>query len=209
GKRPLAEFPDLSLPCVLLLDDARACVLVALTGGNATVIVPETGHGTREVPQDQLAARYTGWAIFARPEYQFDARSDAAEKRPARDWFWGTLARFRRIYMQVGLAALFVNAFAIALPLFMMYVYDHVVPAKSQQTLWVLVLGIGIIVVFDLLLRLLRAYFVEAAARSADVIIAGTVFQQVLGIRLDSRPPAAGAFAQQLREIETLRDFFG
>jgi ATP-binding cassette subfamily C protein LapB len=207
-KRPIDEISDLSLPCVLLLKDARACVLTALTAGKATVIVPETGHGTLEIAQDQLAARYTGYALFARPEYQFDARSEATEVRPARDWFWGTLGRFWRIYAQVGLAAVFVNLFAIALPLFTMNVYDRVVPTKGQETLWVLVLGVGIIFAFEFLLRLLRSYFVDTAGRSADVIMASTVFQHVLGLRLDQRPQSAGAFAQQLREFESLRDFF-
>ncbi len=207
-KRPVAEISDLSLPCVLLLKDARACVLTALNGGKATVIVPETGHGTVELPQDQLAQRYTGYALFARPEYQFDARSEATDIRPTRNWFWGTLGRFWRIYMQVGLAAIFVNLFAIALPLFTMNVYDRVVPTKGQETLWVLVLGVGIIFAFEFLLRMLRSYFVDTAGRSADVIMASAVFQQVLGIRLDQRPQSAGAFAQQLREFESLRDFF-
>jgi ATP-binding cassette subfamily C protein LapB len=207
-KRPIAEISDLSLPCVLLLKDARACVLTALTGGKATVIVPETGHGTLEIPQEQLAQRYTGYALFARPEYQFDARSEATEMRPTRNWFWGTLGRFWRIYTQVALAAVFVNLFAIALPLFTMNVYDRVVPTKSQETLWVLVLGVGIIFAFEFLLRLLRSYFVDTAGRSADVIMASTIFQHVLGIRLDQRPQSAGAFAQQLREFESLRDFF-
>lgn len=207
-KRPLGEISDLSLPCVLLLEDARACVLVSLEGGKAAVIVPETGHGVLDIAQDTLAQRYTGFAIFARPEYQFDARSEATETRPTRNWFWGTLGRFWRIYIQVALAAVFVNLFAIALPLFTMNIYDRVVPTKGQETLWVLVLGVGVIFAFEFLLRLLRSYFVDTAGRSADVIMANTIFQQVLGIRLDSRPASAGAFAQQLREFESLRDFF-
>ena len=207
-KRPLAEISDLSLPCVLLLKDSRACVLVSLKGDKATVVMPETGHGMLDVAPDALAARYLGFAIFARPEYQFDARSEATESSSPRGWFWGTLARFWRIYTQVALAAIFVNLFAIALPLFTMNVYDRVVPTKGQETLWVLVLGVGVIFAFEFLLRMLRSYFVDTAGRSADVIMASNVFQHVLGLRLDSRPPSAGAFAQQLREFETLRDFF-
>jgi ATP-binding cassette subfamily C protein LapB len=207
-KRPLDEISDLSLPCVLLLKDSRACVLVGLKGETATVIMPETGHGMLEVAAATLAERYVGFAIFARPEYQFDARSEATEIKQSQSWFWGTLWRFWRIYAQVGLAAIFVNLFAIALPLFTMNVYDRVVPTKGQETLWVLVLGVGVIFAFEFLLRLLRSYFVDTAGRSADVIMASNIFQQVLGIRLDARPPSAGAFAQQLREFESLRDFF-
>ena len=45
-----------------------------------------------------------------RPEYQFDACSETTELRPARNLFWGTLGRFWRIYVQVGLAAAFVKS---------------------------------------------------------------------------------------------------
>jgi ATP-binding cassette subfamily C protein LapB len=108
----------------------------------------------------------------------------------------------------VGLAAAFVNLLAIALPLFTMNIYDRVVPTKGLETLWVLVLGVGIVFAFEFLLRMLRSYFVDTAGRSADVIMASNIFQHVLGIRLEARPSSAGAFAQQLREFESVRDFF-
>ncbi|MGE4011158.1 MAG: type I secretion system permease/ATPase [Alphaproteobacteria bacterium] len=208
-KRRLQDIAELSLPCVLLLADGKACVMVRIKDRkNATVIMPETGHGVSDVALEQLKSRYTGYAIFARPEYQFDARSEATELSPEKSWFWGTLRSFWRVYAQVALAALFVNLFAIALPLFTMNVYDRVVPTQGVSTLWVLVVGVFTIFVFEFILRMLRGYFVDSAGRSADVIMSSLIFQQVLGIRMASRPPSAGAFANQLREFETLRDFF-
>jgi ATP-binding cassette subfamily C protein LapB len=208
-KRSLADISDLSLPAVLLLVDSTACVLVGLRDTTtAEVIMPESGHGISEVPLEHLDARYTGFAIFTRPEFQFDSRSEATEIKPTRSWFWGTLARFWRIYAQVAVAALFINLFALATPLFIMNVYDRVVPTRAQETLWVLVLGVLTIFVFEFILRNLRAYFVDTAGRSADVIMASKIFQQILSIKMAARPASAGAFANQLREFETLRDFF-
>ncbi len=208
-KRDLDDVSDLSLPAVLLLGDSKACVLVRLKDKKtAHVIMPESGHGISEVPVEQLKARYTGYTIFARPEFQFDARSEATEIKPTKSWFWGTLAKFWRIYAQVIVAALFINLFALATPLFVMNVYDRVVPTKAHETLWVLVLGVLTIFAFEFILRNLRAYFVDTAGQSADVIMASTIFQQILGIQMGARPASAGAFANQLREFETLRDFF-
>ena len=207
-RRELAAISPLVLPCVLLLKGGQACVLVRIDGERARAILPESGRGVAEVALETLRDRSTGYAIFAKPEYRFDARSEATELVQPRSWFWGTLWKFRRIYAQVMAATLFVNSFAIAMPLFVMNVYDRVVPNEAAATLWVLVIGVLTIFAFEFVLRNLRGYFVDTAGRSADVLLASRIFEQVLGVRMASRPPSAGAFANQLREFETLRDFF-
>jgi ATP-binding cassette subfamily C protein LapB len=98
--------------------------------------------------------------------------------------------------------------FALASPLFIMNVYDRVVPNNAMETLWVLAIGAVTVFGFDFLLRNLRGYFVDAAGKSADVILASRIFQQVLNIEMSARPQSAGAFASNLRDFETVRDFF-
>jgi ATP-binding cassette subfamily C protein LapB len=113
-----------------------------------------------------------------------------------------------RIYIEVVLAALLVNSFAIAGPLFVMNVYDRVVPNFAEETLWVLAIGVVIVYAFDFVLKMLRSYFVDAAGKAADTKIAGRLFQQVLGMKMAHRPGSAGALASSLREFESLREFF-
>jgi ATP-binding cassette subfamily C protein LapB len=208
-KRSLRDISPLTLPCVLLLEDRRACLLVKFTGKDkAEVVFPETGAGVSRVSIDDLAKAYTGVALFARPEYRFDARTDSLAKPRARAWFWGTIASSWRIYTEVALAAFLVNLFALASPLFIMNVYDRVVPNNATETLWVLALGAVTVFGFDFMLRTLRGYFVDVAGKKADVVISSRIFEQVLGMRMDSLPSSSGALASQLREFETLRDFF-
>ena len=79
-QRELARISDLTLPCILLLEGRGACVLVErLAGERASVVLPETGRGAREVPLAELALRYTGYALFARPEVRFDRRAEQVE----------------------------------------------------------------------------------------------------------------------------------
>ena len=207
-RRGLADITNLSLPAVLLLKGGKACVLIKQERGKASVVLPETGQGVTQISAKKLESMFAGYVIFAKPEFQFDKRSEATEMRPTKDWFWGTLKKFWRIYAQVGVAALFVNLFAIATPLFVMNVYDRVVPTKGHETLWVLVVGVSVIFAFEFALRWLRSYFTDTAGRGADVIMSSMVFQQILGVKMSSKPASAGAFANQLREFETLRDFF-
>jgi ATP-binding cassette subfamily C protein LapB len=207
-RRPLRRINPVTLPCVLLLEDEAACVLVAREeGGRASVVLPETAPGAVELDDAELEARYAGYALFARPEARFDRRAQEVESGP-RSWFWGTLLEAWPIYAEVVLAAVMINLFALASPLFIMNVYDRVVPNHAVETLWVLAAGVGTVFLFDFVLRGLRGYFVDSAGRIADLKLAGRIFEHVLGIRMAVRPASAGAFANNLREFESLRDFF-
>jgi ATP-binding cassette, subfamily C, bacterial LapB len=206
-RRPLHRIDRAILPCMLLLEGETACVLVAKDDGRAGVVLPETGPGVVELDDAELASRYAGYALFARSEVRLDRPAEEAGRVP-RSWFWGTLVETWPIYAEVMLAAVMINLFALASPLFIMNVYDRVVPNHAVETLWVLAAGVGTVFVFDFVLRGLRGYFVDSAGRIADLKLAGRIFEHVLGIRMAVRPPSAGAFANNLREFESLRDFF-
>src|SRR5258707_9493660 len=213
GRRKLDEIPELVLPCVLLLRDREACVLVRRLAGASSesaryeVVFPETARGGAELSRAELEARYLGHALFVRPMVAAVARDYEEPDAAPRHWFWGTIGRFWRTYIQVALAAMFINLFALATPIFTMNVYDRVVPNLAVETLWVLALGILIVYAFDFMIRTLRGYFIDAAGRSADVLLASKIFQQVLGTKLAARPQSTGSFASELREFESLRDF--
>ena len=112
------------------------------------------------------------------------------------------------LYVEVMVAAMLINLFAIASPLFTMNVYDRVVPNFAEETLWVLAFGVTTVFVFDFILKLLRAYLVDSAGKAADTKIAARLFQQMLGMKMAHRPPSAGALANQMREFESIREFF-
>ncbi|WP_159715928.1 type I secretion system permease/ATPase [Geminicoccus flavidas] len=208
-RRGLRDIDELALPCVLLLRDRRSCVLISRGGDKARVIVPETGLGVREIELAELERIYTGHAFFARPELELNER-DKRQGAPrfGNHWFWSTLFKQWPVYIEVVIAALLINVFSLVSPLFVMNVYDRVVPNNALETLWVLAAGALIIFAFDFVLKTARGYFVDTAGRASDVIMASRIFEQVLGIRLAGRPASAGAFASNLREFETLRDFF-
>lgn len=206
-RRPLDEISPLALPCILLLEERRACVLIAREGADAVVVLPESGQGQRRIALAELGELYSGYAFFALPEVDPGEREGP---RPAAEghWFWSTLLRQWPVYAEVAIAALLINIFALASPLFVMNVYDRVVPNNALDTLWVLAIGAFIVYGFDFLLKTLRGYFVDSAGRAADIVMASRLFEQVMGIKMAARPASAGGFASNLREFETLRDFF-
>ena len=118
------------------------------------------------------------------------------------------MARNWAVYGHVALAAVFVNLFALATPLFIMTVYDRVVPNNVIDTLLVLAIGVGLVYVFEFVVKTLRGYYIDVAGKRADVALAGGIFDHVLDIQMAARPASAGGFANTLREFETVREFF-
>ena len=98
------------------------------------IVFPELGDAPVEVPLSQIEARYTGYAIYARPRLRFDARSPVVKPTRQGHWFWSVIAENRQLYRDVLLAAFLTNLFAVAMPLFIMNVYDRVVPNQAFES---------------------------------------------------------------------------
>ena len=207
-KRPLDDISNITLPAVLLLKDGQACLLIEkLDKKHAKIIMPEADAGEEKIGVKQLTELYTGFAIFVKPSFRFDKRSDMSFIPKFKHWFWDTIKMSWPIYSEVLVASLLINIFALTMPLFVMNVYNRVVPNNTLQTLWVLATGIGIIYVFDFIMRGLRGYFIDIAGKKVDVILSAAIFEKVMAIRMEARPASVGSFASNLQEFESFREF--
>lgn len=207
-RRPVEHISPLVLPAVLLLNDGNCCVLVAKQDRCLTLLLPETGGGEKSLDIDEFAPLYSGTAFFIQVGHGFDSRvGDACREKP-KHWFWDVIFKSWPIYVEVGLAALLINLFALASPLFFMNVYDRVVPNHAVETLWMLAIGVAIVFVFELLMKLLRGFFIDAAGQRSDVLLSSAIFENLLGMRMAAKPASIGAFANNLQAFEAFREFF-
>ena len=205
-RRELDGMPAGLLPAILVLKDGRACLLLAADSGRFVIQYPES-PGEVEVDAAALRELYAGLAYFVRPRFRFEGRvKDKAEAR-ARHWFWDVVLENSRLYRDALVAALLINVFALAMPLFTMNVYDRVVPNNATDTLWVLALGIVLTLVFNLVLTSVRAHVVDTASKHVDVKLSARIMERVLDLRMESRPVSVGSFAANLRSFESVRDF--
>lgn len=138
-----------------------------------------------------------------------DNRTDDVHLVDEAHWFWGVLKHYGPVYRDVGMASLVINLLGLASPLFVMNVYDRIVPNNAITSLWVLALGVCMAYAMDSVLRVLRGHFVDLAGQKADVVLADMLMHKVLVARLDSQPKSMGALLNNLREFEQLREFFG
>jgi len=205
---PLEAIDPATLPAIALLQGERACVLIGKRAdGGWDMLLPETGAGAIAVDADDLVGRYSGVTLFVRPKFRFDERTPEVRPTAAGHWFWSAVLAQRQVYRDVLWAALLINLFALAFPLFSMNVYDRVVPNHALETLWALAIGVAIVIGADLVMRTLRSHFVDEASARIDVQISSTLMERVLGMRLSHRPQAVGSFASNLRGFEQVRDF--
>ena len=197
------------LPIVLLLDKGEAIVLRSMDDERQTVEIyrPFAEKNVQLLPLDEVAALQTGMMIFVTAEFEFDERAPAAGPSRRRHWFWGAIFKNRRLYVDALLAAVVINLFALAMPLFVMNVYDRVVPNQAVETLWVFAIGVVIVLISDVALRTTRAHFLDLAGNRVDVELSTQIMERVLGMRMQARPQSVGSFAASLRSFEMVRDF--
>lgn len=208
-KQSLGELNHALFPVILLLRDRRACVLLGWNEDRsvARLIFPELGDAAVELTAAELGADYLGRAIYVRPRFRFDARVPATRESSAGHWFWGAIWKNSGLYRDVLVAAALINIFAVAMPVFALNVFDRVIPNNALETLWVMTIGIVVVLVGDLVLRNLRSRFVDLAAARVDTQVSSTIMEHVMGMRMENRPPSAGAFAANLRAFESVRNF--
>ncbi|QLG89253.1 type I secretion system permease/ATPase [Chitinibacter bivalviorum] len=207
-RQSLNALPERLFPTIILLHGQRACVVLEkLPDGAFRVRMPETGESVEVFSAAELEAQYAGIAIIVRPRFRFDLRTPEMGQIRERHWFWGAMWDNWRIYRDALIAALLINIFALAMPLFSMNVYDRVVPNHAIETLWVLALGAGLILGFDFVLRTARGYILDVASKRIDISLSSLIMERVLGVKMSAKPASVGSFTANLRAFESVRDF--
>ena len=207
-RRQLTEISPNTLPVVLLLNDQRACVALSFDAEHQrwTILQPESNGGESSLSTAQLEAQYAGGVIYVKPGFKYAEEHVQSAVPRQQHWFWGVLAHAWPLYSEVLIASFLINVFALLSPLFIMNVYDRVVPNEAYVTLWTLALGLGIAYVFDFVMRSLRGYFLDVAGKQIDVILLAAIFEQILGLRSAVRPRSVGSLANNLQEFEGFRE---
>jgi ATP-binding cassette subfamily C protein LapB len=127
---------------LLLLKEGRSAVLLGWEGETKRACCSAKATAAKVVSRELLADDYSGRVFFAQPQHKFDVNHGTLIPR-ARSWFRDTLKRSRWLYADAIAASLVINLIALAAPLFVMNVYDRVVPNQATATLWVLAIGIA------------------------------------------------------------------
>lgn len=207
ARKGLDQVSPIFLPCILLLKDKKACLLreIDFDKDRAVIQLPETG-GEQVLSIEELEAIYVGYLFLVKQQYRGDMGFDVHHHDTSSHWLLQTLKDSAPIYRDALIASVLVNLFALVSPLFIMNVYDKVVPNLAFESLWVLAIGAGIAYIFDLIMRQLRAYLIDVAGKKVDIIVSSRLFAKAIGIPLEKRAPSVGGMAKQLGEFDSIRE---
>jgi len=134
--------------------------------------------------------------------------SDDKRKISYKDhWFWGSIVANKGTYVQIALASIFINLFGLGSAFYIMTVYDRVMPNSAYNTLIALTIGMAIVIIFDFIVKLLRAYFVDMAGNDLEKTINSSLFTKITSHDSEFLGKTSGV-AHIVREFEGVRDFF-
>ncbi|MBX9587325.1 MAG: type I secretion system permease/ATPase [Gammaproteobacteria bacterium] len=200
---------EIDVPAIIILKNNDALVLTKSSELNKfDVLKSDDIHQPVTISKEELSRIYGGYVILTSPIVKLEERSQGMVDIEQPSWFWKVLYKNKRLYLHVMIAAFLTNLFVLVAPLFVMNVYDRVVPNQAMTTLWVLAIGAMIFFAFDMAARMLRHYLIDMAGRNADKELSATLFKQLIGLRMASKPSSAGTVAGYFSEFEALQEFF-
>ncbi|AHG80296.1 LapA secretion ATP-binding protein [Mannheimia varigena USDA-ARS-USMARC-1388] len=209
SQRPLQEIPSLSVPVVAILQNEEAVVITKIKGKGLErrYHIRQSSDSEQIIDHKTLAQNYLGYCWFIKPKIVSDVRSELPEYDMPKAWFWKVIWRFRGYYYQIVLASFIINFLALVSSLYVMNVYDRVIPNQTYETLWALSIGVIIAIFFEFVGRMIRGHLTDVAGKKADLIISSALFRRVMALRLIDKPASSGSYANNLREFESVREF--
>jgi len=141
-----------------------------------------------------------------------DLKAGMTEWEPERGFgfhsLWPKLLRYRGTVIQLLLASLVVQVFAMGTPLFTMVIIDKVLTTGALSTLNVLIIGLVAIAVFDFLIGALRSVVFANVTHRLDVELVAGLFRHLTRLPMSYfGARKTGDTVTRVRELETVRQF--
>jgi len=140
----------------------------------------------------------------------FKARDqDGEEEQIDKSWMSALAHRFKRTIGMLFASTFVLNILSLIVPIYIMVIYDQVIPSHSTAVLGYLALGVGIALVIEMGFRILRARLIAYMGGRIENLVANATFAQILNLPPQLTETASvGAQAARLREFDSIRDVF-
>jgi len=190
------------LPLIISNDKNELIILEALSRDKASFF--DISKGERVELSLKKLKKFTNAIMF------FRNKEDAVVSSRSKElsWFWTPIKASWKAYLEVGFLSVFLNVFALALPLFTMNVYNRIIPNFATDTLFVLGGGIILIFTFEVILKSVRVYILEKTGKKIAIHFEEILLQRMLGVRTQYDKLLSGTKANLFRELSQVKEFF-
>ena len=198
----IEKLNDDLLPALFVGDQGEVWVLLDKTEDNILVF-----DGVSKTCYEKSIEQTKGSVYLftdIRPTHAVPANNQSAD-----NWFGDTVSHFKKLIKHLLAMTFILNIIALAVPLFIMVVYDNVIGARSLSSLPYLIGGLSIALGVELVLRTLRSKTIGMVAGRLDYIIGVETVKKLLHLppQLTERASVSSQLSR-LKQFESVRDLF-
>jgi len=156
------------------------------------------------VDTDRFCANWSGNVVL----FKREIASPRGQRPFGLRWFIPEMLREWRLFFDVAIAAVFLYALGLALPIFFQLVIDKVLVHESLTTLYVLSAGAILALCFDAIFSFLRRYLLLYATNKIDIRVATRTFRHLLGLPISFfERISAGVLVKHMQQAGRIREF--
>jgi len=100
------------------------------------------------------------------------------------------------------------NSLQIFTSLFVMVVYNKVIPNSAMNTLVALAVGVGVLLVFDYLFKIVKTRIVDDICARIERSLGPQLYQKILSWDIQDSPKTVGQSAALVRDLDNIIDLF-
>jgi len=190
-------------PC--LFDPEQGSVKILISEKKGGIFAFDARTQDYSVIDEKSVLKEKGEAFFFHPT----PKEQIGQWNSSTNWFRAVFDRFSPLTRQILIITFLLNILALATPLFIMAVYDMVIGSGSTETLKYLLIGVGIALASDIVLRLIRGKMLSHIGARLDYIIGTTALQKILSLPVSQTERSSlGSKIARFREFDMIRDFF-
>lgn len=150
----IEELSKLHMPCILHWKFIHYVVLERITSKGAYIHDP--AHGRRWVPLKELSESFSGIALELWPAEGFERKTEKERIRLS-DLF-RRIDGLKRALLQIFLLSLCLEVIALLSPIGSQIIFDEVIVAADHDLLTLVAVGMGILVILQVIFGLSRAW---------------------------------------------------
>lgn len=181
-----------------------------LTSDDRLLFPTQTDTGT-----PVLVDRHGGDVVPISPgrSYTCYLVSQIEEEAPAgffrNSWITFTLTRFSAQNRQILFLTFLSNMLVVLASFSSILIFDRVIPARAGDTLVAILIGLMLLLYFDMRFRRIKASVIAEISARLEYIVSSALFEKLLSFRLEMFTAASSSDQMnKLKQFETVRDFF-